>query len=104
MTSRINNPESCISCARRADGLAVGTPKKLGWFCNECGPDMAKIALAMHARDFDTVERRAASAVAEAAGGALEVPADEAPQFVRWVVEQFAENMRKQFEAGAPPF
>ncbi len=102
--SRINNSESCICCARRADGVAVGKPGKLGFYCNDCGPDMAKIALAMHTRQFDDVEKRAAQAVAAAAGGAIEVPITESPAFILWVVEQFAENMRRDMESGAPPF
>ncbi len=103
MTSRVNNSESCICCARRADGLAVGKPGKLAWYCHECGADMAKIALALHGRGFDAVEKRAACAIAEAAGP-IDVPADEAPAFILWVIENYAENMRKQFEDGAPPF
>jgi hypothetical protein len=104
MTSRINNPESCICCARRPDGLAVGHPQKLGWYCLECGPDMAKIALAMTTRTFDAVEKRAAERVAHEAGGAIEVPAAEAPAFVLWVVEQFSTSMRKEIEEGGGPF
>jgi ribosomal protein L37AE/L43A len=104
MTSRINNPESCICCARRADGVAVGRPEKLAWYCLECGPEMAKIALAMHTRAFDALEKSAALAVANDAGGAIEVPDTEAPAFILWVVEQFAQNMRKQIADGGAPF
>lgn len=104
MTKQICNWDVCICCGRRSDNLAVGTQKKFGAYCFECGPDMAKIALALYARDFDAVEKRAAMAVAEAAGGPIEVPAEEAPAFILWVIENYAENMRKQFEAGAPPF
>jgi hypothetical protein len=104
MTSRVNNPESCISCSRRADGLAVGTPKKLGWYCMECGPDLAKIALALNTRQFDAVEKRAAEFVATEAGGQIEVPATEAPAFILWVIEQFSNSMRKEIEGGGAPF
>jgi hypothetical protein len=102
--ARINNSESCLCCSRRADGLAVGHPGKLAWYCNQCGPNMAKIALALHERQFDAVEKRAALAVAEAAGGAIEVPAAEVPAFVLWVIEQFANCMRQDMASGAPPF
>jgi hypothetical protein len=104
MPSRVNNSEACICCSRRADGLAVGQPSKLGWYCKDCGPDLAKIALALHARQFDAVEKRAACAIAEAAGGPIDVPAQEAPAFILWVVEQFADRMRKDMASGAPPF
>ena len=104
MTSRVNNPEACICCGRRSDGIAVGKPGKLGWFCNDCGAPMAKSALALHTREFDAIEKRAAEAVATAAGGAIEVPMAEGPAFILWVVENFALSMRKQIESGSPPF
>ena len=65
---------------------------------------MAKIALAMHHRDFDAVEKRAALAVAELAGGAIEVSEAESPSFVLWIIEQFADRMRADMASGAPPF
>lgn len=104
MTSRVNNPESCICCSRRADGLAVGAPRKLGWYCMECGPEMARIALAMNTRVFDGVEKRAAEFVANEIGGKIEVEATEAPAFVLWVIEQFSNSMRKEIEGGGAPF
>lgn len=105
MNARVNNSEACICCSRRADGVAVGRPGKLGWYCNDCGPDLAKVALAMMHRDLDNVEKRAAVLVAEAAGqGEIVLKPEELPAFVSWVVKEFADTMRKQFENGAPPF
>lgn len=104
MTKQICNWDVCICCGRRSDNLAVGTQKKFGAYCFSCGPDMAKIALALHTREFDAVEKRAAHAVADLAGGAIEVPAEEGPAFILWVVENFALDMRRQLESGAPPF
>jgi hypothetical protein len=102
---RINNPEACICCGRRADGLAVGRPGKLAWYCLECGPDLARIAMNMMTRDWDAIEKRAAEGIAQEIGGDLEgVPAAELPGFVLWVIEKFSESMRKQVETGQPPF
>jgi ribosomal protein L37AE/L43A len=104
---RVNNPEACICCGRRADGLAVGRPGRLGWYCAECTPELARIALTMatsNPRHFDTIELKAAELVAEAAGGDISMPAAELPAFVSWAVKEFAEQMRKMMEAGAAPF
>lgn len=84
--------------------MAVGTPRKLGWYCMECGSDMAKIALAMNTRQFDGVEKRAAEFVATEAGGDINVSSTDAPAFVLWVIEQFSNSMRKEIEGGGPPF
>lgn len=104
--SRVNNSEACISCSRRADGLAVGHPGKLGWYCKDCGSDLAKIALAMHTRDFDVVEKRAAEDVSAILDYTEPVvlTADEMPRFIRWAVTNFADKMRDAIASGAPPF
>ena len=104
--SRINNPEACIVCARRAAGLAVGFQGrrniKLGWYCTECGPSNARSALSM--KNMDDVEQRACLKVAEEAGGDLVIPAAELPAFIAWCVKSFAENMRRDIEEGGAPF
>jgi len=108
--SRINNSQSCIVCARRADGLAVGfqgrrrhKDQKLGWYCTECGPSSARSALSM--KNMDDVEQRACLKVAEEAGGDLVIPAAELPAFIAWCVKEFAENMRRDIEEeGGAPF
>ena len=108
--ARLNNPESCICCGRRADGLAVGRPGKLGFYCIECGPDMAKVALALLAssgRPLDGVEQRVLERLAgEAVSGeeSLTVPAAELPAFLAWAVKSFATGMRDEIAAGGPPF
>ena len=107
MTSRLNNPESCICCARRADGLAVGKPGKLGWYCEQCTPELARIALDMalqRPKELDSLEKLAAEKVAEQIGGDATIPAAELPAFVAWTVKEFAEVMRKNMESGAAPF
>lgn len=105
MTSRINNPESCICCARRTDGLAVGRPGRLGWYCNDCGPDLARIALQMQNRNFDSLEQRIAEQVAAKAGSdPLTIEPAELPAFISWAVKEFADTIRKEVETGGAPF
>lgn len=103
--SRVNNSQSCIVCARRADGLAVGwwTKKRnhLGWYCTECGPSNARSALSM--KNMDDVEQRACLKIAEGLGD-LVIPAAELPAFIAWCVKMFAENMRRDIEEGGAPF
>jgi hypothetical protein len=104
--SRINNPEACIVCARRADGLAVGWVTKkqthLGWYCQQCGPSNARSALSM--KNMDIIEQRACLKVANEVGGDLVIPAAELPAFISWCVKEFAENMRDEIENGGAPF
>lgn len=103
---RINNSHLCISCSRRADGLAVGRPGHLGWFCNTCGPDLAQIALAMaKTPEFDIVEQRAANKVAELSGlSEFTLTASELPDFIKWAVTEFGEAVRKELEGKDVPF
>jgi len=106
MRSRINNPEVCIVCARRADGLAVGHPRRLGWFCNECGPVLAKKALHMtEHRKFDPFEERAAASVAALVGtSTITLSQEELAEFITWAVKEFGEALAKEIDAGWPPF
>lgn len=106
MSGRINNPESCICCSRRADGVAVGKPGKLGWYCLECGPDMAKIAVEMNERMFDGVELRAIESVVNDAAGSepVTIAPDEMHELVKWIIRAYAERMRNLIENGGAPF
>ena len=105
MTSRINNPEACICCGRRSDGLAVGKPQKLGWYCNECGPDLAKVAVAMAQREFDIIEKRAIKAVSDMIGNdPVTLDPKETPDFLKWMIDEFSQAMRREIESGAAPF
>lgn len=102
---RINNPESCICCGRRADGLAVGKPNHLGWYCYECGPDLAKEAVAMKKREFDIIEQRAIKSVAAMIGTEpITLDPKEAPDFMKWLIEEFSQAMRREIEGGSAPF
>lgn len=103
---RINNQHICISCGRRSDGLAVGRPNHLGWFCTTCGPDLARIALEMaQTPEFDAVEKRVAQKVAELSGlSEFRMTKDELPEFVQWAVREFSEAMRKELEGTGAPF
>lgn len=103
--TRINNPESCICCSRRADGLAVGKPNKLGWFCHECGPDLARVALTMKQRDLDSFEKLAIEKMTAQIDGDVTLPPSELPAFIAWCIKEFADTMRKMIETeGAAPF
>jgi hypothetical protein len=98
--TRLNNEEACFVCCRRSDGVAVGYPaKRLGWYCNECGPVNAWKALFMEPRHFDTIERQVISQLAEEICSQgwddLQVPANEVPQFLGWLVKEFADRMRE---------
>jgi hypothetical protein len=101
-SARINNPESCVLCSRRADGLAVGRPDHLGWYCSECEVELAMRAT--KAKDFDIYETRAAVKVADSVGGDLSVPAVELAAFVKWVVDEFAKAIRDEVASGKAPF
>lgn len=94
--------EACIVCSRRHDGLAVGRPNRLGWYCLECGPSNARTALYM--KNMDGVEQRACLKVAEEIDGDITIPAAELPAFISWCVKMFAENMRRDIENGGAPF
>lgn len=104
--TRLNNPDSCICCTRRTDGLAVGRPPKLAWYCNDCGPDLARIALQMQTRNLDAVEQRACLKVAEQCSGteSLTLQPNELPAFIAYLVKSFADQMRKDLEEGGAPF
>jgi hypothetical protein len=96
----INNPEACIVCSRRSDGVAVGQPGRLGWYCFDCGPVIAWSVFYMETRNFDQVEQRACLRVAEVLGdGDLEVPAAEVPAFLAYVIKEFALAMRQDVES-----
>jgi ribosomal protein L37AE/L43A len=105
MQSRLNNPDSCICCIRRTDGLAVGRPGKLAWYCRDCGSDLARKALYMDNRNMDAVEQRACLKVAQDCGSdVITIEPDELPAFIAYVVKSFADTMRKDMEEGGAPF
>jgi ribosomal protein L37AE/L43A len=105
MLERLNNSHVCFCCSRRSDALAVGKPSKLAWYCQECGPDLAKKALSMQEKDLDTLEKFCVVKVAEEAGeGDVTITAAELPSFISWAVKSFAETMRKHLDEGGAPF
>lgn len=103
-SARLDNPESCFVCSRRADGLAVGKPDKLAWFCETCDADLAKIALKAKPQDFDAFELRACQAVASLCGGEVRLEPVDLPQFIQWAVDEFSKAVRLEVESGKPPF
>lgn len=103
--TRLNNSHSCFVCARRTDALAVGRPDRLAWYCNDCGPELARKALYMKARDLDSLEKLVAVKVAEEAGEQpITIDPTELPAFISWAVKSFADTMRKHLEEGGAPF
>lgn len=99
---RLNCPDVCFVCARRAAGGGVGRPGRIGWLCTDCSPKIGRIAMATK---FDIYEERACKAVAEQLPATnFTFPADELPDFVRWIVEEFGEAIRRELESGEPPF
>lgn len=102
-SSRFNDHFLCVVCRCRADGLAVGKPEKLAWYCKDCGPRRARRALMT--KKFDVFEERACCAVAEFMGTSeITLRKDEMADFVRWVVEEFGNALRKDLESDNPPF
>ena len=77
-------------------------PEHLGWYCSECGTELAMRAT--KAKDFDIYETRAAVKVADSVGGDLSVSAVELPAFVKWVVDEFAKAIRDEVASGRAPF
>lgn len=92
--SRLNDPRLCIVCSRHACGLAVGSPRRLGWYCTDCGPDLSTEA--MMSNRFDETEVAACKAVAELCVlPEIVLTKDELPQFVKWCVDEFGSELRR---------
>jgi hypothetical protein len=110
-SSRINNPQSCFVCARHSSGMAAGIPPlrwpggRLGWYCGECGPALARKALTMKRTEMDSLEIQTCVLVAAECGeDNLVIKRDELPAFVSWCVQRFSEVMRQSVEDGEAPF
>lgn len=57
----------------------------------------------MPAKDFDIFELRAlAKVAAQLPADNFNFPASELPDFLRWAVGEFGEQVRKEVEGGAP--
>lgn len=99
----LNTPSLCFICRRRSDNVAVGKPEKLAWFCLGCGAQLAKDAYDM-GKKFDTHERAAIEKVAaKLPAEDFNVPAEELPRFVEWLIEDFGDELRQEL-AETPPF
>jgi ribosomal protein L37AE/L43A len=113
MTRPFNNPECCFLCRRRADGMGVGTPKKQGWLCKECGIPLAKAAYHMTDKAFDVFEQRAIEKAGEKGGAYLDelnktdlaaLTPTEYRLFINTVIREFGDAIRQEVEGGKPPF
>jgi hypothetical protein len=108
-----NNPHVCL-CSRRADGFAVGKPGNLLWYCDECGPAIAKMVLKMTDKAFDAYEQRAVTAASEAGGEYLDgagkgdafdrVTPEEWSEMTVRIIRTFADTIRREVESGVAPF
>lgn len=96
-----NNINQCIVCRRRASGVAVGKPDKLGWLCHECGIERAKEVATMKEKAFDQLEKRAIQRIAEKIGEDLQCPKDELPQLIEWLIADFGEALKAEID---PPY
>ena len=105
MAALLNNEWACGICRRRADGVAVGRPGRLLWRCDECGVERAKEVFHMPTKEFDVFEKRALQKVRDQlVEGDLVVPDGEVMTFLEWLVNDFAEAIRKEIDSGKPPF
>ncbi|MCC7253830.1 hypothetical protein [Hyphomicrobium sp.] len=104
MTLPLNAPDLCAICRRRSDNIAVGrAPDNLAWTCTDCLP-AAKEAIRMP-KDFDRIEQRAVEKVAaQLPADQFAFPADELPQFVRYVLDDFAARLRAELASNEAPF
>ena len=104
MSRPFNSIEQCIVCRRRASGLAVGKPEKLGWFCEGCGIPLAKEVTSMKEKEYDVIEKRAIQRVADKIGEDLVCPKAELPQFIEWLISDFGEAIKQEVSGDSPPF
>lgn len=109
MTRRLDNPESCFVCRRRADGLGVGTTR-IGWLCQQCadGGYGAK-AYAMPDRQYDEYENRALVAAGDQAGAYLDslnetdlgrLRPEEYRVYCRTLIDAYGDAIRREVGKG----
>lgn len=107
MTSKVrvlNNDQVCSVCRRRAHGLAVGKRDRAAWFCEPCGPSLARTILHMPQDQFDGIERDAIDAILEQLPETITVPDAERAMFIGWIIDTFGTEIRKAAENGSAPF
>lgn len=109
MKSRINDDIACVVCARMAKPFAVGMKHRLGWYCESCGPTLARSIMALTLTDLNAVEQAACKRVADTLindsnDDPVAIPRHEMPLFVHWVIEEFSKEMRTMIQDGEIPF
>jgi hypothetical protein len=112
MTRRLDNPESCFVCRRRADGIGTGGTqegRRIGWLCRECA-DIGAKAYAMPARAWDEYETRALATAGAVAGAYLErigqtdlarLYPETWAEFLRVALDAFGSAIRREVFRGA---
>ena len=105
MKHLVNTPYVCIVCRSHDDGLGVGSPNRVSWYCKRCGPHRARIVHDMDKPTLDAYERRALESVrAQLQDGDLDVPASEILPFLEWLITTYGEEIRKDIDNGGAPF
>lgn len=104
MTLPLNDEHVCGVCRRRAHGLAVGKPGRALWFCDACGPSLARTIMNASPQSFDAIERDALDRVLEQLPDTIEVAPEDRHEFVTWIIREFGAGMRKAAADGHAPF
>jgi ribosomal protein L37AE/L43A len=105
LSSLLNNEHVCGVCRRRAHGLAAGRPGKALWFCDPCGPAIAReIVMTFDQQRLDAIEAEALNRVLDQLPDAIEVAPAERHEFVTWLIREFGTQIRKAARDGHAPF
>ncbi len=104
MSALLNFQPVCFICKRRSSGFAVGhNHKALGWFCEACGPKLAKRCFDMKTPIFDRYEEKALETAGERGGAYLDtikktdladLTEGQWKTFLERVINGFGEGMR----------
>lgn len=106
----LGNRDVCFVCRRRADGLGVGSERRIGWMCQHCADGgYGMKAYAMTNRQFDEYEGRALVAAGQMAGAYLDaigrtdlaaLTPKEWTEFCRTMVLGFGDSIRREVGRG----
>ena len=109
----MTHADICFICQRRDSGVAVGTTKKIQWFCESCGIETAKRASLMSAKVFEHLELRAVDDAGAKAGEYLDrigkvsletLSEAEWKEFCRTMIYGFGEALRDKIKNDEAPF
>lgn len=100
----LNKFGTCVVCRAQSQGLAVGEPGRLGWYCEECGPERAERIVKMKEGALNKLEQDAVMRLLEDLPETITVPAGERVLFIEWIIAEFGKNVRRELDANTPPF